>query len=134
MRNFVLIGGLAASIAACGSATLNNCKTFVDRSGPNDDRTVQFGGTLGLAYSPACIEVASGQTVTFEGDFSVDPIAPGTPASAGAGSPNNPIGAVSPANTTAPFPFAGGSGSLYPYYCPTHVTGNENMFGVVKLK
>jgi plastocyanin len=127
-----LLGLMAVGLCACGSSTtaLNNCTTFSDHSAATDAREVDFGGTLGLVYSPACMEIAAGQTVTFSGDFSTHPLAPGTgPTASGAGSPNNPIATPAPTAATAPFTFP--TAGTYPFYCKVHV--GSGMAGVIKV-
>ena len=53
--------------------------------------TVAFGGAQGLAYSPKCLKIAAGASVTFNGDFSTHPLLKGTPGNQTAGSAGNPI-------------------------------------------
>jgi plastocyanin len=48
---------------------------YVDATGSGASRTITFGGvTPGLAYSPKCLKIAAGQTVTFSGDFVSHPL------------------------------------------------------------
>jgi hypothetical protein len=70
MTKVVLIATLAA-LAACGSASssgmvgpcgspTNGCSAFTDLSAGT--ATIDFGGGLGLNYSPKCAEVKVGQS------------------------------------------------------------------------
>jgi plastocyanin len=54
---------------------VNGCFTYQDESGPNASPSIIFpmpGGAEG--YSPACLQVAVGQPVSFSGDFAGFPI------------------------------------------------------------
>lgn len=122
----------AVFLCACSSPsppaeTFNGCTAFVDGA------TVSFGGQDGsplFGYSPPCLHVAPGATVTFSGDFSVHPLASGTsPTDRAAGSPNNPIPeTVSGSSLTVTFPAAG----TYPYFCEMHYAAG--MAGVVRVE
>lgn len=65
-------------------------------------QVIQFGGSLGLEYSPNVISVAVGDTIKWEGDFSMHPLS----------STSIPAGAAS---------FHQGSGSVFIY--PIEVAG-----------
>lgn len=118
--------------AGCGgssSSTLNDCTTFADHTAASDPRSVTFG-VDGLVYSPKCMEIAAGQTVTFNGDFAAHPLAPGTsPSAQTAGSANNPIVTPDFTSTSAPFTFP--TAGSYPYYCKNHFGAGMN--GVIKV-
>lgn len=113
--------------------SLNGCEDsdYVDRSAAGASRTVSFGGQDGspaLGYSPACLIVSAGQSVTFQGDFGVHPFSPGTVSGSGetAGTPlTNRSSGSTPYAVTFPAP------GLYPYYCELHQPG---MAGVVRVK
>ncbi len=114
----------AAPNDTCGAAT------FEDRSAPGADRNVGFGGESGsgpFSYAPRCLRIAPGETVTFVGDFSVHPLAPGT--APGTERSDNPIPRVGSGTTPTPvsFPAAG----RYPYYCTQHYAAG--MAGVVEV-
>jgi plastocyanin len=111
--------------------TFNGCDTaqFQDRTAAGAMRTVTFGGGLGNAYSPKCILIAAGQSVTFSGSFAGHPLRPGVGANATAGSANNPITSTS-AGTTAMFTFP--AAGTYPYNCVLHDGGGMN--GVVRVQ
>ena len=85
---------------------------------------VQFGGSLGLAYSPAALTVKVGDTVTWEGDFSTHPLVSG----ASCGHPDGTFQAGS--GTTFSFTFT--AAGTYPYYCNVHCS--LGMTGVVMVQ
>jgi len=84
--------------------------------------TVTFDATK--VYTPACLKVAKGATVTFSGAFSSHPLAASTRGTSG-----NPIPSTNSGTTKAvAFPAAG----FFPYYCTFHGnTAGANMAGVV---
>lgn len=139
-----LVVVLAAATSSCGTdadgAELNRCATaaFVDRSAAGASRVVGYGGASGsstFTYSPPCITIAAGQSVTFSGgataSFGVHPMSPGVLNSPAAGSPGNPIPRVTDGNVrevTVAFPTAG----TYPYVCEAHAAGG--MVGVVRVR
>jgi len=135
----MLLVGLLASISGCGDDTpatgggFNGCSdsNFVDRTAATADRTVAFGtGAAAFAYTPKCITVAAGQTVTFMGDLAVHPLAPGTsPAAMDAGTAGNPIARTN-TGTMARVTFA--SAGTYPYFCEFHYAGG--MVGAVRVR
>ena len=88
--------------------------------------TIRFGGSVGNAYSPACLTVRVGDTVTWEGGFSGHPRSPST-----RGTASNPITHVSSGTSQAvQFTRAG----FFPYFCEFH--GDDSgggMAGVVRV-
>jgi plastocyanin len=129
------------SVTSCGTdsmmaPSLNGCADtdFVDRSAATATRVVSFGGVERsgpFAYAPKCIVVSAGQTVTFRGDFSQHPLAPGSsPSARVTGSTNNPIPRreTTQADVTITFPAAGS----FPYFCEYHYAGG--MAGVVRVR
>ena len=94
--------------------------------------TIDFGLISGaFAYSPNCLKVPVGSTVTFSGDFTGHPLEPSTMRG---NTTNNPITAVS-ANldgamtTSFTFPTAG----FYAYFCSFHGSSDTGagMAGVI---
>jgi plastocyanin len=75
---------------------------------------ISFGGTTGLKYSPACIKINKGSSLTFNGSFSSHPLSGGLDGSADASSPITHTTTGSTA--TFPFPNAGTFG----FYCDFH--------------
>jgi plastocyanin len=64
---------------------------FAVRTEASAERVVRFGNALGAQYSPRCMTIEVGQSVTFEGPFSTYSMGPGIPESLSAGAPYNPI-------------------------------------------
>jgi plastocyanin len=133
---------LAAATSSCGSdeaGTFNSCTeaSFVDRTAAAASRVIGYGGASGsgpFTYSPACITIAAGQTVTFSGgtssSFGLHPLSPGVLNTPSAGSAGNPIPRTTDGNTrelTVLFPAAG----TFPYICEAHAPG---MSGVVRVR
>lgn len=108
---------------------LNDCRSadYVDQGADDAERTVVPRGTTG--YTPRCLTVRAGQSVTFAMSFTTHPLNPGVPhgSIAGATSPN-PIEAQR-AGTTYTVAFAGAG--FYPFYCNVH--GHVGMAGVVRV-
>lgn len=113
-----------------GGVSLNGCTDakFID-STANTNTNVAFGGALGDNFSPPCVTVAVGRSVTFKGQFSFHNLNKGSPLDANAGSPNNPITEVTNgAEKVVTFPTAGD----YPYICEFH--NASGMMGVVRVR
>jgi plastocyanin len=105
-----------------GATVVNGCDpaTAEDRTG-DTDVPIAFGDAIGFKYSPACIKVKVGTTLTFSGDFASHPLTPGIdlvedPASPIQKTDTNPMSgsvsfALSPAGTYGWFcGFHGGGG------------------------
>jgi plastocyanin len=110
----------AASANACASSYAG-CSTYTDLSAPSADRTVTF---TFAQYTPKCIKIKAGQSVTFSGDFSSHPLrqACGT---AGV-IPNTDSG------TTATVTF--NTADTYGYYCLVHGSADgTGMAGSVQV-
>jgi plastocyanin len=92
--------------------------------------TIAFGGAVGFNYSPACLKVSPGATVTFNGEFVSHPLVPS--AMRGVPSGSNPIVNMSDGTTAAfTFPNAG----FYAYLCNFHGTDDGAfMAGVIWVK
>lgn len=115
----------ASSSSSGGGAMLNGCDPATATDLTNQANvTITFPG---FAYSPPCIKVTAGTTVTFSGAFNFHPLRGGA-AVGGVGTPdpNSPIKATD-AGTSAAFTFpAAGS---FGYYCNVHVSGG--MMGAI---
>ena len=72
---------------------------------------IQFGGTLGLVYSPSSFSVAVGDTVRWEGDFTTHPLS-STSVPAGAATWHNGMGTVFDYVVTVP--------GSYDFHCDNH--------------
>ena len=110
--------------------SLNGCTagSYLDATAAGASRTVTF---TFFKYSPACLTIAAGQSVTFSGDFYSHPLRAGVAPSAGgaAGPSANPIASVG-GGSTASFTFA--QPGIYPYYCAAHE--NIGMYGVIQVR
>jgi len=120
--------GVAAD-APVAVPVLNDCAapTYVDRTADAAERTVVPRGTTG--YTPRCLTVRAGKSVTFAMSFTTHPLNPGVPhgSSAGATSPS-PIEAQRAGDSyTVAFTGAG----FYPFYCNIH--GHVGMAGTVRV-
>lgn len=112
------------------TSVLHECEDFVDESAEDGDRTIAFSGT---SYTPSCLQIAAGQTVTWEGTFSSHPLTAGVaPSREGdpEGSANNPIPEATNTGESldVTFPTAGD----YPFYCSIHQ--GAGMYGVIHVE
>jgi plastocyanin len=89
--------------------------------------TVTFGGTAGMAYSPACLIVSTGTSVVFEGSFSFHPLAGGEAGSPDADSPFTP-----PTTSGSSAPFTLATPGAYGFYCGNHYA--SGMKGAVYVE
>ncbi len=74
---------------------------------------IEFGGTLGLVYSPNSLSVAVGDTIQWQGDFSTHPLS-STTIPAGATAWHNGTGTV--------FNYVVNLPGMYNYHCDNHFT------------
>lgn len=113
-----------------GSAPLHGCASgaFVNARAATASRVVTFGPTF--QFTPKCLTVAAGQTVSFMGFFTGHPLSPGVQGGADAGaSPNNPIPRTATGmQVDVVFPTAG----VFPYFCEMH--GAAGMVGIVRVE
>lgn len=121
-----LDGGGGAETGACPidpSSLLSPCLSVTDyQTGVS---TIAFGGVLGHVYSPNCIKIPPGATLTWQGDFETHPLTPST-----RGTQPNPITATTGGTTPASFTFP--NVGLYPFYCAVHGDNSGGgMSGVV---
>jgi plastocyanin len=142
MKNGALFA--AALLAGCGAGsvltpaagTINGCASadFAPATSTGVAR-IQYGDPLGLVFSPKCLSISAGESVTFVGDttqgsnFAVHPLRPGGALGTDPGSPGNPIAAQNGGSTyTVVFPAAG----TYGYFCQNHE--GMGMYGAVQVK
>jgi len=116
----------AGAVDAPASTALNGCN---DADFQTAGTTIAFGGSLNLTYSPKCLLVTAGATVTFNGNFTTHPLSPGTASSTSAGSPGNPI-SLTNTGTTKTFTFS--TAGTYPYICTAHAS--SGMVGAIKVQ
>jgi plastocyanin len=129
-----ILGGSAVVGLACSNsnpqndagsdaaAAINGCTTFTDMTADGGVITGPSTGTP-AQYSPNCVHVKVGQSVTWNSDFTAHPLTP----SSGVGTQPNPITATSTGTTvTIAFPAAG----TFAYNCGIHST---TMQGAVEV-
>jgi plastocyanin len=133
-------GGSGSSSTTAGGAggtggTGGSAPVLVNGCDPNalEDRTadatvdITFGDALGLEYSPACIKVKSGTSVTFAGSFFSHPLSAGTVmGTVATPDASSPIQATA-TGTTATFTID--PAGSYPYYCADHY--GSKMMGLI---
>lgn len=100
-------GGADAS-TACTIAAFAGCTTFDDRTAANADRKVTFKD---FEYTPKCLRIKAGQTVTFDGDFVHHPLVTSCGPS---------VTLMDKRTGTGPAPFVLGTAGFYGYYCLDH--------------
>lgn len=113
--------------------TLNGCaeSAYVDQSAEDGARIVQIA-SAGLVFTPRCLLIAAGQSVTFEGSLAAHPIAPGNANDDTAGSPDNPIQPTSSGRSVS---FAFPEPGTYPYFCELHGFGDgSGMSGTIHVR
>jgi len=113
--------------AGGGNAGLNGCDqaTADDLTGMAST-TVQFAG---LAYSPPCIRVKVGTSVTFEGNFALHPLQGGTVVG-GVPTPD-PTSPITLTNSGMSATFKLNNAGDVPYYCTAHaITGMKGAIFV----
>jgi len=132
LAGLLLLAGCGASVASVPPGTINGCA-------PGDfaaaGTQIQYGEPLGLVFSPRCLSITAGQSVTFVGDtahgsnFGVHPLRPGGANGSDPGAAGNPIAPQSSgASYTVTFPAAG----TYGYFCLAHE--GMGMYGAVQVK
>ncbi|MEP7122631.1 MAG: plastocyanin/azurin family copper-binding protein [Byssovorax sp.] len=90
--------------------------------------SVDFGGALGLTYSPNCLKVDVGTAVTFNGDFAGHPLVGGQVV--GGSKMQASMGPFLPITSTGmTATFTMSSTGTFPYYCDFHAL--SGMTGVV---
>ncbi len=131
------IAGCAASAMSPAPGTVNGCANgdFGTAAADGGTARVQYGDPIGLAYSPKCLCIAAGQSVTFcddptqGSDFTAHPLRPGGADGTDPGASGNPIAAKVRGSTyTVVFPSAG----TYGYFCQEHQS--MGMYGAVQVK
>ena len=103
---------------------------FVDRTGGDGmSRTIGVGAGA-FVYTPSCMTIRAGQSLTFAADFATHPLAPGVaPGHPGTSTTPTPIAAQSSGTTyTVTFPDPGD----YAYHCTVHYH-SSGMYGVVRV-
>lgn len=100
-----------------GGVTINECKTFLDETGPTGARKIDWN--LSVATSPTrCMTIKKGQTIAFEGDLKAHPLL------ASGGDTPTPFASVADTGKVT-FPAAGTFG----FVCGVH----PSMTGAIKV-
>lgn len=124
-------GGMSSSSSSSASSSssgmlINGCDkaTAVDMTASAMVK-VAVGPNLMTVYSPACIRIKKGMSVTFEGNFAAHPTVGGTVGAPPMPDLSSPIKqTMSGTSATFTFDLVG----TYPYYCEYHA---PTMAGVV---
>jgi plastocyanin len=104
---------------------------YEDHSGVADDRTIGIA-TMGLSFTPKCLTIQVGQTVTWAGSLAAHPLGPGNADHPDAGTTPSPIIETS-SGQSVEFTFT--TAGTFPYYCEVHSFGDGmGMAGVVHVK
>ena len=95
--------------------------------------TVAFGSGFGNTYSPNCLKVSVGTTITFNGTFSVHPLLGGkVVGNVGMPSGSGPFTPITIAMGLTTKDFVMSAAGTFPYYCTNHTgAGTNGMSGVV---
>jgi plastocyanin len=130
-------GSNTPSPPAVGGGGINGCTSFTDATAATASRTVNFGGSLANSYSPKCLAISAGQSVTFapmgNSSFTAHPLRKGVgPTQTGSDpeSANNPIQSVSSTSTPVQVTFT--AAGTYGYYCSAHET--LGMVGAIQVR
>jgi plastocyanin len=133
MKN-AAIAAVLASLAACGGsssspgmigacpAVVNGCAAaaYVDLTA-DPTAIIEFGGTHGLTYVPACATVHVNQTIEFLGDFTTHPLSETC----------GPIDAIPATTGGTSRSFTIATAGAYGYQCDRHF--GAGMVGALKV-
>jgi plastocyanin len=119
-------GGGASSSGFMAVAPCNAEGSYVSNT-----TTVSFTGATTAAYTPNCLKVSAGASVTFTGDFSTHPLEPSARRGTLAGNPIMTTGALPDGGTSRSFTFL--SPGFFAYYCDVHGPSDSGagMVGVI---
>ena len=123
-------GGGDRRAAVARAAASPSWRSFLAARKPptSTGSTVEFGGTVGFNYSPKCLKVVAGATVTFNGDFAMHPLE-ASAARGTLGSNPIPTGRLN-TGTTASFTFP--TAGFWAYRCAFHgADDGQFMDGVI---
>ena len=115
-------------VAEQGSPALNGC-TENDYVVSSDSLTViRFGHEWGHNYSPACLRVAAGTRIRFEGQFLSHPIEPGRIVDSIPIDVEGPVQGVEAGDSAE---FVATTPGKFGYFCDLHVA--EGMMGAIEV-
>ena len=132
-----VMAGCSASSMSPAPGTVNGCAAgdFVTAAADAGTAQVRYGDPFGLVFSPNCMSIAAGQSVTFFGDttqgsnFSVHPLRPGGADGTDPGTGGNPIVAQ---NSGSSYTVVFRTPGTYGFFCQTHQ--GMGMYGAVQVK
>ncbi|MCC6750927.1 MAG: hypothetical protein IT371_24945 [Deltaproteobacteria bacterium] len=115
--------GIADASGPSCAASFASCTAFEDKTATS--AVIEFGGAAGSAYSPNCIKVKIGQSVTFKGNFETHPLNQ-------ACGPDKVIKKTVSTGTSSSFSFP--REGIFGYYCGFHgqATG-AGMAGAIQV-
>jgi len=119
MKTQMGVVAAALVLAACGGSSGNG-----NGGTGGGTNVVNFGGAVGLAFSPSALTVKVGDTVTWQGDFATHPLVSGP----NCGQPDGKFSNTSGSTYSHTFMAAG----TYPYSCNVHC--GVGMKGVVTVQ
>jgi plastocyanin len=119
------MGGSGGMGGGSNEAAFNGCKlSSADDYTAMNMATIQFAG---LSYSPKCMRIKSGTTVTFEGNFGSHPLEGGTVAN---GIPtSDPASPITKTQSGTSAMFTLNEAGVVPYFCTFHAAAN--MMGAI---
>lgn len=119
--------GGAGGEGGSGPVLVNGCDEATAEDHSADAKVaIAFGGAVGFKYSPACIKVKAGTTVTFNGDFVSHPLSGGLDGTKDANSP------IKETLSGATKDFVLADVGTYGFFCEFHQAGG--MKGAVFVK
>jgi plastocyanin len=107
-------GGTAGSGGAC-AASFAGCTAYEDHTAAADSRNIAFVTAM---YTPSCMKIKAGQTVTFSGQFAAHPLMQSC----------GPAPAVITNGTGTSKSITFAAAGDYGYYCTVH--GTASGFGM----
>ncbi len=109
-------------VVDAGPQPVNGCTSFTDGTATNDPRAITFPtGVTAAQYSPNCLKIKVGQSVTWNGAF------PNHPLMSSGGDSGGPITTTS-TGTTKSFTF--NSTGTFGFACQFH---SLSMFGAIQV-
>jgi plastocyanin len=122
-------GGTDGGSDGGATSSVNGCTSFTDATAAGASRVINRAG---FTFSPNCLLIAAGQSVTWNVEFTVHPLRPGAAPSlttSAASTEPTPIEARgNGTSVTFTFPTAG----TYGFYCNVHEP--SGMYGAIKVQ
>lgn len=123
-------GGAAGGAGGSSSGFMAVAPCAAEGSYVSSTTTISFSGTA-AAYTPNCVKVSAGTSVTFTGDFSTHPLEPSALRGTLTGNPITTTGGLPDGGTSKSFTFP--TPGFFAYYCDVHGPSDSGagMVGVV---